>query len=108
MRSFLPATGIICRVGKRSGGRLPRRALKEILKRRDAGAVAIDLVLVVRDAAAKRDARLRIARQPMIRSREVEKYCRVVQTEISAAAHLAHDPEKWEPVFGKDHAQTKC
>src|SRR5471032_1845954 len=20
---------------------------------------------------------------------------------------LAHDPEKWEPVFGKDHAQTK-
>jgi hypothetical protein len=29
-----------------------------------------------------------------------------------AVAHrqqlLAHDPEKWEPVFGKDHAQTKC
>ena len=21
---------------------------------------------------------------------------------------LAHDPEKWEPVFGEDHAQTKC
>jgi len=21
---------------------------------------------------------------------------------------LAHDPEKWEPVFGKDHALTKC
>jgi hypothetical protein len=20
---------------------------------------------------------------------------------------LKHDPEKWEPVFGKDHAQTK-
>jgi hypothetical protein len=20
---------------------------------------------------------------------------------------LAHDPEKWIPVFGKDHAQTK-
>jgi hypothetical protein len=20
----------------------------------------------------------------------------------------AHDPEKWEPVFGKDHAQAKC
>jgi hypothetical protein len=20
---------------------------------------------------------------------------------------LEHDPEKWEPVFGKDHAQTK-
>jgi hypothetical protein len=20
---------------------------------------------------------------------------------------LAHDPEKWEPVFGKDHAQCK-
>jgi hypothetical protein len=21
---------------------------------------------------------------------------------------LAHDPEKWQPVFGKDHAQAKC
>jgi hypothetical protein len=21
--------------------------------------------------------------------------------------HLEHDPEKWNPVFGKDHAQTK-
>jgi hypothetical protein len=20
---------------------------------------------------------------------------------------LKHDPEKWQPVFGKDHAQTK-
>jgi hypothetical protein len=20
---------------------------------------------------------------------------------------LKHDPEKWEPVFGKDHAQTR-
>jgi hypothetical protein len=20
---------------------------------------------------------------------------------------LEHDPEKWEPIFGKDHAQTK-
>src|SRR5262245_53885591 len=24
----------------------------------------------------------------------------------AAAAALARDPEKWEPVFGKDHAQT--
>jgi hypothetical protein len=23
------------------------------------------------------------------------------------ARRLEHDPEKWEPVFGKDHAQTK-
>jgi hypothetical protein len=22
-------------------------------------------------------------------------------------ALLEHDPEKWEPVFGKDHAQTR-
>jgi hypothetical protein len=22
-------------------------------------------------------------------------------------AHLAHDPEKWRPVFGKDHAQKE-
>jgi hypothetical protein len=22
------------------------------------------------------------------------------------ASGLGHDPEKWEPVFGKDHAQT--
>src|SRR5665647_1642703 len=21
---------------------------------------------------------------------------------------MAHDPEKWQPVFGKDHAQAKC
>jgi hypothetical protein len=21
---------------------------------------------------------------------------------------LAHDPEKWEPVFGQDHPQIKC
>src|SRR5882724_11392959 len=25
----------------------------------------------------------------------------------SMASSLKHDPEKWEPVFGKDHAQTK-
>jgi hypothetical protein len=25
----------------------------------------------------------------------------------SRAERLAHDPEKWEPVFGKDHAQIK-
>jgi hypothetical protein len=24
-----------------------------------------------------------------------------------AADHLEHDPEKWVPVFRKDHAQTK-
>jgi hypothetical protein len=24
-----------------------------------------------------------------------------------SGARLEHDPEKWEPVFGKDHAQTK-
>jgi hypothetical protein len=23
------------------------------------------------------------------------------------AGPLKHDPEKWKPVFGKDHAQTK-
>jgi hypothetical protein len=23
------------------------------------------------------------------------------------ARRLEHDPEKWKPVFGKDHAQTK-
>jgi hypothetical protein len=22
--------------------------------------------------------------------------------------HPAHDPEKWVPLFGSDHAQTKC
>src|SRR5215831_255258 len=26
----------------------------------------------------------------------------------SAAGCLEHDPEKWEPVFRKDHAQLKC
>jgi hypothetical protein len=26
---------------------------------------------------------------------------------LNEAERLEHDPEKWEPVFGKDHAQTK-
>jgi hypothetical protein len=26
----------------------------------------------------------------------------------AAPGPLEHDPEKWEPVFRKDHAQTKC
>jgi hypothetical protein len=25
----------------------------------------------------------------------------------TAAADLVHDPEKWKPVFGKDHAPTQ-
>jgi hypothetical protein len=25
----------------------------------------------------------------------------------TARSTLEHDPEKWEPVFGKDHTQTK-
>jgi hypothetical protein len=28
-------------------------------------------------------------------------------TSSDETGSLAHDPEKWEPVFGKDHAQTK-
>jgi hypothetical protein len=27
---------------------------------------------------------------------------------VYRAVTLAHDPEKWGPVFGKDHAQAKC
>jgi hypothetical protein len=26
---------------------------------------------------------------------------------VPAIHVLEHDPEKWEPVFGKDHAQTR-
>jgi hypothetical protein len=26
---------------------------------------------------------------------------------IMSPSFLKHDPEKWKPVFGKDHAQTK-
>jgi hypothetical protein len=26
---------------------------------------------------------------------------------VASPKGLEHDPEKWEPVFGKDHAQTK-
>jgi hypothetical protein len=26
---------------------------------------------------------------------------------VTKSALLEHDPEKWDPVFGKDHAQTK-
>ena len=29
------------------------------------------------------------------------------QIAIVAEKHLEHDPEKWKPVFGKDHAQSK-
>jgi hypothetical protein len=28
------------------------------------------------------------------------------RTREQAIAELEHDPEKWIPVFGKDHAQT--
>ncbi|HEX3430527.1 MAG TPA: hypothetical protein VHT03_06540 [Rhizomicrobium sp.] len=31
----------------------------------------------------------------------------VVGSSSHAAAHLEHDPEKWMPVFRKDHAPTK-
>ena len=27
---------------------------------------------------------------------------------VLKSAALEHDPEKWKPVFGKDHAQTRC
>jgi hypothetical protein len=27
--------------------------------------------------------------------------------QLMSRARMAHDPEKWEPVFGKDHAQTE-
>jgi hypothetical protein len=27
--------------------------------------------------------------------------------EIELSWDLAHDPEKWEPIFGKDHAPAK-
>jgi hypothetical protein len=34
---------------------------------------------------------------------------RTVQSEETRAYRLLeHDPEKWTPVFRKDHAQTKC
>jgi len=29
-------------------------------------------------------------------------------SEIEAERSREHDPEKWEPVFGKDHAQARC
>jgi hypothetical protein len=31
-----------------------------------------------------------------------------VVVKLKAGDVLAHDPEKWEPVFGKDHAQAEC
>jgi hypothetical protein len=30
----------------------------------------------------------------------------VVASSFLQASRLKHDPEKWVPVFGKDHAQT--
>jgi hypothetical protein len=26
---------------------------------------------------------------------------------VNVSSTLRHDPEKWEPLFGKDHAQTR-
>ncbi len=31
-----------------------------------------------------------------------------IRRDAARPKRLGHDPEKWEPVFGKDHAQTKC
>jgi len=31
-----------------------------------------------------------------------------LRSSIRGPSGLAHDPEKWEPVFGKDHAQSKA
>jgi hypothetical protein len=39
-----------------------------------------------------------------------DKHGRELRTLYDARAYvieLEHDPEKWEPVFGKDHAQTR-
>jgi hypothetical protein len=33
---------------------------------------------------------------------------RAEDAQIPSGDELANDPEKWEPVFGKDHAQAKC
>ena len=42
----------------------------------------------------------------------LKNYATLVPDDIRCAsacaiAWLEHDPEKWEPVFGKDHARTK-
>jgi hypothetical protein len=33
--------------------------------------------------------------------------CRELDRDQADRGMLEHDPEKWEPVFGKDHAQTR-
>jgi hypothetical protein len=33
--------------------------------------------------------------------------CAIRQTHDFFSSLLEHDPEKWMPVFGKDHAQNK-
>jgi hypothetical protein len=43
---------------------------------------------------------------PNVEAMLSEPYC-VRAKEIRALFFVEHDPEKWEPVFGKDHAQSK-
>src|SRR5476649_961618 len=41
------------------------------------------------------------------KSNAVGKGCRPIKPANAAFRRIEHDPEKWKPVFGKDHAQTK-
>jgi hypothetical protein len=34
--------------------------------------------------------------------------CDAIASSSLPGDSLKHDPEKWEPVFGKDHEQTKA
>src|SRR5262249_33438373 len=56
----------------------------------------------------------RLLRSPSITSLKARKFCRSSNCNSPPAASfrnmvtpLKHDPEKWNPVFRKDHAQTK-
>jgi hypothetical protein len=40
-------------------------------------------------------------------ARDPEKWEPVFGNDHAQFKNLARDPEKWEPVFGNDHAQTK-
>jgi tRNA (cytidine/uridine-2'-O-)-methyltransferase len=59
------------------------------------------------DVAAAADARLVIPIKPGLRSLNVAMAAAMALGEALRQTNSGLDPEKWTPVFGKDHAQTE-
>jgi hypothetical protein len=44
----------------------------------------------------------------ILRQQRIERGVLADQHRDAGCAVLEHDPEKWQPVFRKDHAPSKC